>query len=148
MEQMMTLRCEWLVVFWCVFQGLHPSVRQVWHHGGGLPGQLHVSGADHLQLQSAGMNVLGKSGVLILWMNTFLDLGQNFELQEPFLCDETTESGAMNGFIVKLWQLGKTNRRFPTSWGKPDSFQHELMQNHILTVFHLFDLSAAAVSHD
>lgn len=56
----MTLRCERLVAFWCVFQGLRPSVFQVWHHGGGLPGQLHVSGADHLQLQSAGMNVLGE----------------------------------------------------------------------------------------
>lgn len=88
-------------VFLCVFQGLRPSVRQVWHHGGGLPGQLHVPGADHLQLQSAGMRLLGKRGVLlILRVNTFLDFGQNFGLQGPFLPDETIDFGVMNGVVL------------------------------------------------
>lgn len=77
----------------CVFQGLRPPVLQLWHHGGGLPGQLHVSGADHLQLQSAGMKLPRKSGVLIL------DVCQNLELPEPFLCDETIDFGAMNAFV-------------------------------------------------
>lgn len=153
---MMTLRCEWLLFFLCVCQGLRPSVRQVWHHGGGLPGQLHVSGADHLQLQSAGMRLRGEHGVLlILRVNTFLDFGQNFGLQGPFLPDETIDFGVMNGFVLnglssfeKKRQLGKTNRRFPTSWENPTSFQRELMLNHIVNIFHPIDFSAAAVSHN
>lgn len=36
-----------------LFQGLCPSVRQVRDLRGGLPGQLHVTGAARLQLQSA-----------------------------------------------------------------------------------------------
>lgn len=46
------------------------------------------------------MKLLEKRGVFILRMNTFLDVGQNFEQQKPFLCDETIDFGALSGFIV------------------------------------------------
>lgn len=94
------------------------------------------------------MRLLGKRGLLlllILRVNTFLDFGQNFGRQGPFLPDGTIDFGVMNGFVLdgfvcfekKKRQLGKTNRRFPTSWEKPSSFQRELMLNHILNIFHL-----------
>lgn len=58
------------------------------------------------------MKLLGKSGVLVRRMNTFLDLGQNFGLQEPFLCDETIDSGATNGVVDRCGNLEKPTNGF------------------------------------
>lgn len=69
------------ILYILVFQSLRPSIRQVWHHGGGLPGQLHVSGADHLQLQSAELNLERQE--------------TNFSALTPL-----TDCVVLNGFIV------------------------------------------------
>lgn len=44
------------------FQGIRPSIRQVWLHGGELPQQFYVSGANHLQLQPTGLRPGGAAG--------------------------------------------------------------------------------------